>query len=564
MYRLEVKLKQHTPLIHFQWQQAGATLRASEVKPRLDRFILTKLGKTCTQEENNSGKYDLYDAEWITQLCRWTEEAKNWNSQLPRLQRKEWDQLDEYGRGCLIAAMKNWFIGEGAHPALDYKMNIIPESYIVEGSTIRLAGKDQHFDNQCLELELKGKNAEYNYSNESRMYYITAQLYNNAEDEKNDKRYDEIISKGIRCLDGTPFFAQEEQKVKLITGSGANFKFQSGVWEKLEKKGILYPGWINLTCRSFYQDINHLLEVYIREFFACTNFGTRQSKGFGGFMVLAKADESGVYNTWTLTDLEKVWKANFAFAYSKEVKNTQRTFFQTIQKDYRLLKSGRAKLGGETYAKAKMFRYGLRMKEKYRWEKRFIKRAVHNVVPLKADHAPWYDDSKAVWEDVPEPNYIYLRAVLGLAEQYEFLVNSEDKKEKLIIEIDSCNKSIQRIASPLLFKVIGQTIYLLGNDIPDEIKGKGFCFSYYLKSRGKKSARKVRIFQNKKAIEELVIPKDFSLPEFIEYALNDALCTRKYNYSNARQAGRSDVSKEKIQYENDDAPLGYTKIFNKK
>ena len=204
------------------------------------------------------------------------------------------------------------------------------------------------------------------------------------------------------------------------------------------------------------------------------------------------------------------------------------------------------------------------MKEKYRWEKRFIKRAVHNVVPLKADHAPWYDDSKAVWEDVPEPNYIYLRAVLGLAEQYEFLVNSEDKKEKLIIEIDSCNKSIQRIASPLLFKVIGQTIYLLGNDIPDEIKGKGFCFSYYLKSRGKKSARKVRIFQNKKAIEELVIPKDFSLPEFIEYALNDAFCTRKYNYSNGRQTGRSDVSKEKIQYENDDAPLGYTKIFNKK
>ena len=44
MFKLEFKLKQHTPLIHFQHDQAGATLRASEVKPKLDRFILEKLG----------------------------------------------------------------------------------------------------------------------------------------------------------------------------------------------------------------------------------------------------------------------------------------------------------------------------------------------------------------------------------------------------------------------------------------------------------------------------------------------------------------------------------------
>jgi len=39
---LKVKLKQHTPLIHFQWDQEGATLRATEVKPKLDRFLATK------------------------------------------------------------------------------------------------------------------------------------------------------------------------------------------------------------------------------------------------------------------------------------------------------------------------------------------------------------------------------------------------------------------------------------------------------------------------------------------------------------------------------------------
>jgi hypothetical protein len=53
-YRLEVKLKQHTPLIHFQHDQNGAALRASEVKPKLDRFIIERL----TTEEKK---------EWLTE-----------------------------------------------------------------------------------------------------------------------------------------------------------------------------------------------------------------------------------------------------------------------------------------------------------------------------------------------------------------------------------------------------------------------------------------------------------------------------------------------------------------
>lgn len=42
---LTVKLKQHTPIIHFQWEQEGATLRATELKPKLDRYIKEKYYK---------------------------------------------------------------------------------------------------------------------------------------------------------------------------------------------------------------------------------------------------------------------------------------------------------------------------------------------------------------------------------------------------------------------------------------------------------------------------------------------------------------------------------------
>ncbi len=41
-YTTTFTLKQHTPIIHFQHEQEGATLRATELKPALDRLILSK------------------------------------------------------------------------------------------------------------------------------------------------------------------------------------------------------------------------------------------------------------------------------------------------------------------------------------------------------------------------------------------------------------------------------------------------------------------------------------------------------------------------------------------
>lgn len=42
-YKLEFTLKQHTPLIHFLHDQPGASLRATEFKPALDRYLIEKL-----------------------------------------------------------------------------------------------------------------------------------------------------------------------------------------------------------------------------------------------------------------------------------------------------------------------------------------------------------------------------------------------------------------------------------------------------------------------------------------------------------------------------------------
>lgn len=43
MFQIVIPLKQHTPLIHFEVDQDLATLRASELKPKLDNFLLKQL-----------------------------------------------------------------------------------------------------------------------------------------------------------------------------------------------------------------------------------------------------------------------------------------------------------------------------------------------------------------------------------------------------------------------------------------------------------------------------------------------------------------------------------------
>ncbi len=71
-FTLTFKLKQHTPLIHFQHDQVGATLRATELKPKLDRFIIERLeGENVVKEKH-----------------------------------------------------RDWLIGKGEHLALDYKLNM--------------------------------------------------------------------------------------------------------------------------------------------------------------------------------------------------------------------------------------------------------------------------------------------------------------------------------------------------------------------------------------------------------------------------------------------------------
>jgi len=80
-WQKEYKLVQHTPLIHFQHSEPHACLRATEVKPKLDRFLIEQLEK-----DDRFG-----DDRW-----------------------------------------KKWFVGDGSQQSFDYMMRITPNSEQVE------------------------------------------------------------------------------------------------------------------------------------------------------------------------------------------------------------------------------------------------------------------------------------------------------------------------------------------------------------------------------------------------------------------------------------------------
>lgn len=422
MYKLEFTLKQHTPLIHFQYDQEGATLRASEVKPKLDRFIIEKLGN------------------------------------------------GDFKKGTEYVKNEGWLVGRGEHEALDYKLKIISTETPSE-------------------------------------FLITSYL----KKEKGD-----ILERsGINTIPSSPYFAQEEYTKKIFQGDNGVSKL---VWNSIPKKGIMCQK-IKLFIFCYKIELQTKISELIHEFFICENFGTRQSKGFGCFEIIEPQPRK---------THEVYLKENFKFVYLKSLNpSSLKNIFEEIQHDYKLLKSGRNRDGRhQPYAKSKLFLYGLRMNPSIRWEKRFLKLSINDIYPIDDNEDTFYQlkvergnssnygsrfEEKSWDEPVNEVmRYRYLRAILGLTEQFEFIVENYNEKFK----IKASNKSIERFKSPLTIKVLSGKIFIVGNDIPDDLKGD-FEFAVSLKGSGYEG-EDADVLESK-----LKIPENFSLPDFMKFAMGD-------------------------------------------
>jgi hypothetical protein len=175
---LTYRLIAQTPYIHFQHSQEGATVRATEVKPKLDKFIL-----------QIAEKYGIGQDVIKSWLVRGTEKDQDKN------QRGENTQKDSAADHKKVRA-------------LDYKLRI------------RAVG-------------------------------------NNKSDGDNQN--------GLVIKDYKFFFGN----MKKEDSNGKDFVFKDAE--------------IQIICK--HRELLDLIKTHIKQFFILNNFGCRQSKGFGGFLV---------------------------------------------------------------------------------------------------------------------------------------------------------------------------------------------------------------------------------------------------------------------------------------
>lgn len=416
-------------MLHFLHDQPGATLRATELKPKLDRFIFNRFAKLFPNEKSLFAKLPLFEPKNV----------------------------------------------EGSH----YKVSITSPH---QTEKILVAGLLSYAQIQALN--------QTPFIQESPFFAI----------EEEVKKV--IFEKTGRKIKRNPRDDKEFDELRLINN-----------WhEKVSKLGILSKEPIKIAFRSFDEQVISILDKVLPYFFAYENFGTRQNKGFGCFSV----ENSAI-------PFEQLLKAVYPISYRKNIEYNERDILSRqqkqiarIQQDYKLMKSGRGasekKYGG--YHKSLIFLYGLQLNPPIRWEKRKIKQSINankiRSVGLKSDsgNSAIYDQhGNQGWHDEPaEFNYFYLRAMLGLSEQFEFL---SDMGSNLKYQVKVVNQDIDRFKSPITFKVHNNRIYLLAEEVDHSILNKKFEFTYKLNSDHSKPTSLVC----------LDTPVTFSIRDFLHFSL---------------------------------------------
>lgn len=239
-----------------------------------------------------------------------------------------------------------------------------------------------------------------------------------------------ITTIGIEPIDKSPYFADNEN-IK-------NGNYQDS------KIGVMYEEAdfdINLTLFCFNKSLLKIIDESIDAFFALNNFGTRQSKGFGSFTT------SRITN---YQDFERILKNNNGSTFYFIPRNDIIDIFKTINKENQELKSGTVNLSSG------LKEYYEKKNSKIIWDK--------DALEL------YFGDN----EDKTK-HWYFLRALLGLSSNHAY------EKGKLShlrsIEIREITGTIERIPSPIFFKVFKGKIYVFAKDIDSTIYSKTFSFT---------------------------------------------------------------------------------------
>lgn len=356
-------LKQQSPILHFQYADRDATLRATELKPKLDRFI----GEWLKRDKKG------LPPEWRMK-----------KSQEGQADKKEDGNKDEI-----------------KDAALDYRVRILNT----------------------------GENTTYDPSPQM------------------------------------PYFGNMGKDVE-------------------KKKCVMTEGCIKLHIRCYIKGLLDTIDECLPTFFLTVNFGTRQDKGFGSF-VLCGDDGRLLRKRAENEELLTKWYGKSRICcirYKQAIHPDEK--LGDIDALYKILKSGindppawNGKKGA--YVKSYLWKYF--DDKNIDWEKKALK--CKGIAPAV------YNDP-AYAPIPPRSDIRYVRGLLGIGDQQQWFSSDGNggrivdhynnknkpvyKKETIFIESDS--EDIKRIPSPLTFKIIGNAVYILPGEIDRRVPGSSFTF----------------------------------------------------------------------------------------
>jgi len=372
LHRLKVNIKQHTPMIHFQHEQANATIRMTELKPKIDKYIYQKFFKS----NGNNGHY----------------------------------------------------------------------KYLVG---------------------YNGKSTEDKYQDENFIAFDYRVRVQNIKDS--------IKPKEINGRDFPLYFGN-------MGKSNSN-------------KMFTYCDSLDLIFISKHEEILKKIISVIPEFFMKTNFGTRQSKGFGSFFI----NDDNVYYLngcqGKFKDIDKVKKLTYQFSVNKSIKNNKfenlKKVFMNVNTFYCSLRRGLN--GNKIYPFIKEYSSS----KGIRWDKDEIKDKLSNKKNSKSNLEPRL-----------------MKDLFGLS------VSEKWKMQKVTIKKEHSNGEIERFQSPIFFKILDEgdkfVVHFEARKIPEEYLGEEFKIIIESKN-------------NKKNLQ-LKTPEEFDFDDFFRYVLNKKLYPNKVKW----------------------------------
>jgi hypothetical protein len=241
-----------------------------------------------------------------------------------------------------------------------------------------------------------------------------------------------------------PYKVKIEAQGKIEKSLPNSFLFFSNnvIKEDAQKTKMLKAHAIKVVFFSFETALIKKIDEHIDDFLLITNFGARSSKGYGGFVRNSHNVETRLKEYYSIV-----------FKLSSSNVNSWESEVDTIHKR---LKAG---INFKSYHKSLLFDY--MCTKSVRWEKRKIKQEFPQLAKSKNGHAPI--------DCNPKLDFRYVRAMLGLAGINEY-------QGKQVVTISHKDEEIDRFTSPITYKVIDNSIYLLCDRSYEKIMNETFIF----------------------------------------------------------------------------------------